>query len=87
MDFKKKSNVQREITQSNIFPAVITWPCHALVSVRSMSKLIIFHLPAYLYYLYVVVYDLVNIEEGSSGFGGKFKYLTIWNAVIIHEWN
>ncbi|XP_033727752.1 androgen-induced gene 1 protein-like [Pecten maximus] len=47
-----------------------------------VSKAICYHLPVYLYYLYVVTYDFVNIEHGSSGYGGKFKFLTVWNEVF-----
>ncbi|XP_060072654.1 androgen-induced gene 1 protein-like [Ylistrum balloti] len=47
-----------------------------------VSKAICYHLPVYLYYLYVVTYDFVNIEHGRGGYGGKLKFLTVWNEIF-----
>lgn len=40
-----------------------------------------YHFPVYVLYIFSLTYDIVNIEVGWQGYGGKFKFLTFWNLV------
>ncbi|CAG2205588.1 Androgen-induced gene 1 protein [Mytilus edulis] len=41
-----------------------------------------YHFPVYVLYIFSLTYDIVNIEVGWQGYGGKFKFLTFWNLCI-----
>ncbi|CAC5371243.1 unnamed protein product [Mytilus coruscus] len=44
--------------------------------------MLIYHLPVYVLYIFSLTYDIVNIEVGWQGYGGKLKFLTFWNLCI-----
>ncbi|XP_021341170.1 androgen-induced gene 1 protein-like [Mizuhopecten yessoensis] len=47
-----------------------------------VSKAICYHLPVFLYYLYVVMYDFVNNNHGRGRYGGRLQFLTVWNEIL-----